>query len=423
MHEFDVPENPGKARRIPRFWGRIKHHHKAKLLRTVYSMIMSGALPQPGDKDIYTHAISQEQLAANCGLGSRSTFTHGLSLFSNAHDRPATETVLIERRRNYSEPNSYSYSPALPRAVCFFGCSSQDHCTHESHPTQYYAPALRQLRSSPEVRAFWPESDEKEAPTTGNGHRYDRKPHTGVADYKEVPRWVWDSRVPLSDTARLVLTYYILAGLLDPRDREQAKLKKEKQFYKVKGRIDVSQKKAAARCGISVKALYHANLELSGKVRRWAVFAAKGRQVGWWTSASKALVAAQKLNARDGRGKYGVRQLPGVNVIRVAHPKAKKDPTMPRGWKRGVQIILYVPSLEITREEAIIETERMLAARKAIQDHGWRDVATKLHGEVLRAYTGHEHTLQAFYNELRRRYLAAGMAQQHIRALIPSPPD
>ncbi len=116
-----------------------------------------------------------------------------------------------------------------------------------------------------------------------------------------------------------------------------------------------------------------------------------------------------------------MQQLPGVELIRVAHPKPIKN-TVTGRWVRGPQRILFLSALMLSHDEAIIETERMLCARKAVQDANWAKVAANLHGELLRAYTGKEHTMQAFWNELCRRYQAAGMAQQHIRALIPQPP-
>lgn len=168
----------------------------------------------------------------------------------------------------------------------------------------------------------------------------------------------------LSDTARLVMTYYFMCGLLDT----------DKKTGAPRGEIHPYASTVAMACGLCTKAVYDANCELES-----------------------------------------------IGLIRVAHSKPKI--VLENGkqiYRRGPCIIIYLPIRQLTHEEAAAERERIQAELKCCS----ADVAAKIapiHEDLLQAWEGHEHRLSAFWNEFVRRMLAAGVIGAVARTMIPQP--
>lgn len=335
QQRYGIPADAGRMRAIPRVFLAMRNKRKSHALSVLFSLIVSGALPEHGQKRKQYRKIRQQDLAGMCGLASRATYTRRVSRIAPAarDDRPRPANSLphlIHRDRQFAEPNRYAF--AIPET------------RREDLPDRYFPPELGALVADARIRELWDQS------------------FTGWRGYKDIPTWLWDRRLPLSDTARLVMTYYIFCGLLDKDTRGR-----------IAGKTTPKQSTVAAAVGISVKAVYNANCELAG-----------------------------------------------MGLIRVAHPEVKIEGGK---MKRGPQIILYLPIRQFTRQEAQAEYERMRRAVEAARETAEAGRAHQIHAELLAAWTGREHSLAAFWNAARKQMLAAGIRRSLVSNLIPSPPD
>lgn len=352
--EFGIPADAGHGRAISRVILAYAGTHKKQFLGTIMPMVMAGALPEYGQKLRQYNEVTQDEMAKMAGLGSRSTFTRRVSLFtrmdpdlqpkqSRRRDgttgdvkkrRKGTTAQLLDRHRNFARANRYSLLMPTGR--------------DESRPDRWLPPSLRDLKEDAGTSALFDEG------------AYGFKSWKG---FKDIPLWVWDHRLPLSDTARMVLTYYILCGLLDQDGHGH-----------IRGEIHPKQETVAKALGLSRRSVYTAN---------------------------KALEA--------------------LRIIRVAHPK----PIVTAGgqYVRGPARILYLPVRQLTREEAKAERERYTTALRKIRDTRAASAAEDVHRALLEAWEGQEHCLRAFWNELSRRLHAAGIERATIAALVPSPPE
>jgi hypothetical protein len=362
--KFGIPAEAGNGRAIPRVLLAYSGPRKKQFLATTISMIMGGALPEHGQKRRQYRLISQDDLARMCNL-TRSTFTRRVSSFANPdigwsdadrekqslrqkeiargkgkqiHDRPRRRDRhsghLVNRRRQFAEPNRYNLR--LPVMM------------NPEKPDQHFIGSLRDIKEDAAV-----------------SHLFDDNAvgFKSWDSFKDIPRWVWDSRLPLSYKARLVFSYYVMCGLLD----------KDKKTGRVRGEVHPKQRTVAAALGMSVRTVYAANNELQE-----------------------------------------------IGLIRIAHPK----PIVTAGqYVRGPARIIYLPVRQLSQEEATAERERYGKALAAMRDTAHAITAGKLHHELLDAWQGKEHSLGAFWNELRRRLADAGIDRQSVNGLVPRPPE
>lgn len=361
--------------------GPVKaNRDKFAYLATVIPMIVAGALPQDGQYRRYTERYSQKELSGRAGLACRETFTRRTSLFcpeapSPRRKRAANPMHVLHRERGFTEPNRYWFANLGERLKEYQIVESssgrilkrsskqkriQQRCDElntkaggltyqvqerELPSDRYHAPTQEQLCADPNVGSFW-----DSGANFGDG-------------FKDVPSWIFDKRLPLSDTARLVFVYYVFCGLLDH----------DPATDQVRGEVHPRQSKVAAALGITIRSVYAANQELVN-----------------------------------------------VGLIRVAHPK----PTVQGGkFVRGPARIIYLPIRQMTSEEAAAERDRFHQVVSRIRDQVAASRAAMLHNSLLTAWTGQEHHLRSFWNELRRQLLADGIDRSIVRTLIPRPPS
>lgn len=365
---FGIEPAAGQDRAVPRvLFAYGDRRTKARFLATTISLIMSGALPEEGQRRNWSRSVTQDELADMCGI-ARETFTRRLSEFANPDEswtverrldaresaielhrrrghrlhekmRPARVTIatLVRRRRRFMRPNAYT--PAVPAGS-------------GKNPANWHWPKLHELLAES---------------STGDVFQ-DPGQSFKVGGHKRIPMWVWDKRLPLSSTARLVLSYYFFCGLLDRRNG------------KIYGLVQPLQRTVAKALGLSLRSVYNANCELAS---------------------------------------------PRVALIRVAHSKPIIRPD--GSFCRGPQKILYLPTRQLSDDEAKAEQERLRRALDGVRATAapWMVSRLKeLHEELLKAWTGAEHSLGAFWNEVRRRSLADGIHQSAvINQLLPIPPE
>lgn len=316
-----------------------KGPRKAQFLTTVYSMIAAGALPEQGQKH-WRRPATQARLAGSCGLASRASYTRRVSDIANdpklapgarehaSHESPARyqRPSLLHRWRGFAAPNRYEWGEVARSWQVKEGLEC------------YRAPSSAELAAHP---------------TTG--HLFDQAAgRTG--GFKDTPVWLWDARLPLTDTARLVMTYYVACGLME------------------QGEVHPRQATVARMVGISPRSVYTAN-----------------------------------------------RQLAAIGLIRVAHPKlrAAPDGSMVRGPAR----IIYLPMRVLSSEEAQAEAKRLQDAQRRYRHDSYWNAVLMAHDALLGAWMGHDHTLDAFRREIRRRLLLKGVPAKVLDDLIPAPPD
>lgn len=363
QREFNIPAEAGRGRAVPRVLLAYRGPNKKELLSTVVPMIVHHALPEHGQRSAHTREVSQHELAAAAGLSSRSSFTRRLSLFAT----PAPEWTdaqrqtwsqrqkaiaqargrqirqgngrhkglqahLVNRQRGFAVPNRYT----LPTAIA--GMADVKRNGNDEREFRYSdLPAI--VRNLP-ANCWDPEAG-------------------GTKGFKDVPEWIWRAELPVTDTARLVMTYYVLCGLLDDVGGGH-----------VRGEVHPKQETVARALGISVKSVYNANQE--------------------WVR---------------------------LGIIRVAHPKPTRSPN--GSYVRGPAKIIYLPVRQLSREEADRERQRLLAAAKRVRDIADAQRALTLAGELLAACTGKEHALHVFWRDLRRKLHDCGIQRPTINTLVP----
>lgn len=227
--QFGIGDDGDKCRAFPRAWLSYCGPRKASFLATIYSMIAAGALPEHGQKN-WRRQVPQAELGTSCGLASRASYTRRVSAIANdpglvpgapapnpAYQSPARyqRPSLLFRARQFGAANKY-----------FFGDVAQA-WQMERNPDRYQAPSSAELAGDPRT-----------------GHLF--SPRAGrTGGFKDVPRWIFDARLPLNDTARMVLTYYVLCGLLES------------------GEVHPRQATVAAMLGITARSVYTANKALA----------------------------------------------------------------------------------------------------------------------------------------------------------------
>lgn len=366
--QFGIEATAGQDRAVPRIlFAYGDRRTKARFLATTISLIMSGALPEEGQRRTWSRSVTQGELAAMCGI-ARETYTRRLSEFANPDEawtverrlaqrdrtlllhqkrghglhekqRPVRPNIstLIRRRRRFMRPNAYN--PALPAGS-------------GKNPANWHWPKLADLMATSSTREVF---EDPGASFKIGGH-------------KRIPMWVWDKRLPLSNTARLVLSYYFFCGLLDRRNG------------RVFGMVHPMQSTVARALGLSVKSVYNANQELSS---------------------------------------------PQIALIRVFH---RKPTVLPDGRFYWPPVeILYLPTRQLSHDEAEAERNRLRRALDATRATAapWMVSRLKeLHEELLKAWAGQEHSLSAFWSAVRKRSIAEGIHQSAvINQLLPLPPE
>ena len=350
--QFGIPPEAGRLRALPRPFtaydpprpprggGHLRERdrrrrlpRKQDVLKTIWVLIMAEALPGEGDHPRWTpKRVTQDQLAAMLGM-SRPAVTRMISRMANPHGEAARDAEnwpvlqLIDRFRRFAVANGYSLAESAI-AVC----------------------ASRPRRDAAEAVCYPTVGDLCAHPRSGGLFRADAR----ADGYKLVPKWVYDPRLTLSASARLVMTYYFMCGLLE------------------NGSCNPRQSTVAFAVGISVRAVRRANAELAA-----------------------------------------------IGLIRVAHPKPDRYPD--GRIERGAQIIVYLPTRTLSREEASGEARRLAAARKRLQAQyaAFWDGIVAIHGSMLREWMGKEHTVSAFRRAVREKLASCGVPKGAINALFP----
>lgn len=181
-------------------------------------MIMAEVLPGDGDHKNWTRKqVRQDELAKMSRI-SRPSFTRRLSRCANQHGAadPRLNPVyeFVGRRRLFGRPNAYQLGKHLP------ACASRP---KRRDLNLYSYPHPADLASHPQ-----------------SGPLFDPD---GPGGFQRIPRWMWHAKLPVSNNARLVMTYYAMHGLLE------------------RGECHPRQSTVARALGISVRSVHRANRE------------------------------------------------------------------------------------------------------------------------------------------------------------------
>lgn len=415
QRDYGIPADAGRGRAVPRLLFRYQGDDKFQFLATLICMTVHGALPELGGKERESRLVTQDEMAAGSGL-TRPTFTRRLSRFAPADDR-----VSPEQRRKLS---------ARMRQVRG-GKDSAETSTRRAAPVEM-VQRDRQFALPNRYQYLLPRTLEEIRQHPGFAHLWNTEGNKWKHSFKVIPGWLWDPRLPLTDTARVVLTYYFCCGILD------------KNRGGTIGMVHPRQDLVARSCGISVKQVYLANRELQGigvdvagkpwRASKWGVRRGD-RWLSWHTTPTAARQAAYKVAGWDGIGAESsstaveVAEMPPVCLIRVAHPKpqVRTDSCARTRFQRGPAKILYLPVRQLTAEEARAERDRLQTAilwhTQGRTAGGMMALAQTVHRDLLSAWEGQEHALGTFWKECRKRMASAGVYRSLIEELIPSPPE
>lgn len=369
--QFEIAPEAGQGRAIPTALLAYTGPNKSRFLTTIIPMIMKSALPEYGEKATFFREVTQKDLAQCIGL-SREAYTRRLSEIATPDDywsvdrrltkrdiarkihsrrghrlhdkdRPARCHVetLIARRRRFMKPNRY--------ALAFPGRRD------DKRPDEWFPPTMKEAQENELLKQYFGRLLEGEKMFRQN--------------FKRIPQWLWDPKLPVSWKARLVMSYYFMCGLGS-----------KNKHKKIIGEVHPEQRKVSSMVGISVRSVYSANLELAA-----------------------------------------------IGLIRVAHKRIKlKDGSL----RNTSQIIVYLPIRQLSEEEANEERTRLKlmldCARMTSgeQKPGWMLPRVKeLHEALLKAWTGQEHSMRVFWKRVRENAIAEGVHLSVIERLIPNPPN
>jgi len=358
---------------------------------------------------------------------------------------------MIHSRRRWAEPNVYSVglpekkvefvvyristNKPVPRAR-FSGSSNdedtfarvykaaQDQALKLNDRLGHIDYEVRQSKLDPD-NFYYPTAhdivfDKKLSPFFNHAYLFKENGELDFSGTFDLPEWVWHPALGVSDTARLVLTYYIAAGLITDRGVDG----------KPKGWIQPKQRTVARRLGISTKTVHKADRELEaiGIIR----------VVG--TVKTREAVTAEMVWAQEKAQSQG----------KVPFQKAAQagDTGIPQSRRRE-NVILFLPIRTMTDVEILAERRRMMLARRAMHEtrkmhRAWlrqlqlkdaqlKDIAaksfalalqvcraTRLHRKAVEAFQGQKARITAVWAAVQQELLQAGIERRITTALIPT---
>ena len=370
--QYGITPTPGPGRAIPRVLLAYSGANKSRFLAITFSSIVAGALPEYGQNRNWRKDVTQAELAAMCNV-SRETYTRWMSESANPDESWTVDRRIEQRDRTRRQHEQRGHRLHDRQRLARSHVASLILRRRRFMRPNVYTPALPTRAAAQANQNLWYPGrwDEisRHPEIGGLFARLEGDPQ-GFGGFKHIPHWLWDPKLPLSCLARMVMTYYFMVGLGSPDKRNRGKLL---------GVIKPKQPTVADALGISVRSVYNANRELAD-----------------------------------------------LSLIRVAHSKPAVGPD--GNYNRGPQIIIYLPIRTLTTEEADYERQRLLFAIHASRsgtEPSWQvPRLQELHGALLSEWTGKEHSLGAFWNELRRRAVGEGIfLRDVINRLVPSPPE
>ena len=417
QEQFGIPVTAQRKRAVPRVLFSMKGgkgSRKKEFLALKICMIVNRVLPDHGQPRKYRRDLSQEQLAAGTGLKSRATFTRWMSLYSG-QDLEAKRPAFVHRKRRFNEVNLYSSGmpevqgtewvvyriatgKAVPKARYMSDTDAQTDCQQRNQAAGKIGYQVRGRVLDP-TKFFYSPADVLEVMEAAeqdlNKPRFSRFFSADLAAELNLngfflcPEWVWHPNLGISYTARLVLSFYIGCGILQP------------------GWVQVHQPKVGKALGMSIKTLYRAERELE--------------------SIGLIRVVGQK------RGRK---------------PELKQWMDYPEDW-RTINKILFLPIRKMTDAEIRAERRRMVAARRALHEarrvlrlrlrQRQLDAAkgaqldqkrftlalqacktSRIARQVVKAHQGQTARMNEVWTKVQEECQKAGVERKLIAALIPN---
>lgn len=420
QEQFGLPATSGRTRAVPRVLFAYKGPRKSTFLSAQICMIVNGVLPDDGQKRSVTRRHTHGQLAQSAGLGSRATWTRWMGMFCRGNEQ-LNLPVMIHKRRDFAAPNFYNTgiperrgivwvvyhiptNKPVPRARYsgYDPSEANERATahvdslNERAGRRDYEVRMHKLEKE-RFHYFTGEELMGEVPknwTTEQKDRFekiralfDHEMAEDFTGYKAVPEWVWHPALGISDTARLVLTYYVMCGILE------------------KGWLQVKQETVSRWLGICVRTVYnaHSELERVGLIR---IVGQERTKVGdSYTGAPSKILFLPMRTMTD--QEIAAERLRRIQARRALHETRK---VMRRRLRR----------LELEQQQRQeIDQRRFhfaLQACRAARVH--RSAAQAIHGQTAR--------ITELWNAAEAALLAAGIEKKLISALIPtgvSPPE
>jgi hypothetical protein len=372
VDDYGVPPSANQTIPLDRWALAYTGSQKAQFLTTLFCMQIAGALPAYRRSKKYYKPVSHEAIAAMAGL-SRTTVTERLKHFrtidaiGKRKDR-RLETVtrsgrakkiqitpLIHSDRGFQTTNRYS--PAWPTGMT-------DKIAKHAKPGQYVPPNPSEILASQQIGQYVRPETAALNPCRGKRKQIyatAEQGFQGANGFFDCPAWIWHPNTPLSWTARLVLTMYVSAGLLQNDNRGH--LKGFKQW------------RVACASGLTVSTVEAANRELKDR----GICRAFSEQVN----------------------ESGCRRRTPQQVLYLPIRQFTKE--------------------ESERE---LQRHRQAMQAAYSHGYGEADVkyAQRIHQALIEAWTGKEHQLSAFHNEYARQLHANGVNRRLINILLGKPP-
>lgn len=378
---YSIDPSAGAVRMLDRWVLAYNGPHKAQTLSTYFALQMARAIPSWGDSKKFRNPnLTHDKLAAMAGV-KRSTFSsrmRHLRALTGSNDPRRSPVYLRGPRKGQPRQQFVNVFPVIHAKPGFMEANTynlaipdgrSDRMREHVQPGQYCPPNPAELLRSAEFGGYFTPEARLQDPCRGKRKQIfthaDAGPigFAGANGAKAVPEWVWSDQIPMEDLSwcsRLVFTVYVMRGLLDPENKGHLR--------------DFRQTDVAAATGLSVTQVHLCNEEL--KV---------------------------------------------MGICRVFSEQICRTPS--KAMRRTPQQVLYLPVRQFTEAESAQELQRYRAALARARQGRWGepDVArlSALHGALINEWKGKEHSLSAFWNELRRRGKHWACNKDLMNAVIP----
>jgi len=410
LQQHGIPEHTS-SRKLPAFWLGYCGESKKEFLSLIWVMTMVGALEEYGADSSHIRRRSQEYMALILGI-DRSTFNRRLAKYSFPDGRWSDERLCRHSELKRAEaakragpeagPGNSGPAPQrrarrqIKRVHAFF------HKNASFGQAQLYSLNMSQ-KLKPKLEKKAGKTTNVELAAAAFGEQWFDRTMDGVNNWKDVPGWIWHPNLPdadkcscqagqmglhpgecqkckgtgtiiykdpLPDYGRNLITFLLLKGL------------------KQRGSLVITQEAIAKALGMDVNtvAKYEDKLEalmiircIPGAVHRDCLNCA--------------------INYVDHCPKCGSN----------SGPITRRDPHK----------ILWLPDRLMDEEIVQREWNRFNALREKIRDREIFKRAERIEVALLKEWRGHEHSLEAFWNEMRRRLAAENLNKSVIDVLFP----
>ncbi len=425
------------SRKVWRAWMAFNNREKRKeFLSVAWVMQMAGAIEQYGAPPAEVERRSQRLMASMLGIDI-STFNRRLGQFSAPDGRWDDE-----RRRRHSEmmklrepsrhqdagpPGAPGHNQASKEMENLRPVSRKAHRQVQRLVTLFNKNAgygQAQLYSLRMPQQLKPQMEKKGEDRTKDaallaqafGSRWFDSERRGVNGFKAIPGWVWDPHLPDVDKCECQSGQMGLP-LAVSRDCHKCNGRGDKcECQSGQMGLPLAVSRDCHKCNGRGYIVYSTPLPDYGRVLLTFLLLKGLEQYGSVEITQEAIGDALGMDVNT-VAKYEDK-LEALMIIRCVAGEVTRD-AAGAVVDRKPHKIIWLPDRMLDEDIAEREWQRFQDLRSQVADREALRRAEGLHVALLKAWRGKEHSLSAFWNELRRQFARAGISQSVSDALLP----